>query len=180
MEAQLFLFDGEEGNIVANVNKGNAYVVGGTFNFKSRLSNYFTTKASLTYTRGRTYDTNENLSSIPPLFGQAEFNYSKNKFEMGFNIRFNGRKKVADYNLTEGIDNIEQTPIVDANAVADINKYYGSPSWVTLNINSTYRLTKNIDLQVAVDNILDQHYKEFASGISAPGRNFSFSVLANF
>ena len=174
------LFDGEEGSIVANVNKGNAYVVGGTFNIKSRLGNYFTGKASLTYTKGKTYDTKENLSSIPPLFGQAELNYTKNKFEAGFNIRFNGRKKITDYNLSEGIDNVEQTPIIDPNATEVINKYYGTPSWITLNATTSYRLTKNIDLQIAIDNILDQHYREFASGISAPGRNFSFSVLANF
>ena len=174
------LFDGEQANIVANVNKGNAYVFGGTLNFKSRFGNYFTAKASLTYTKGKTYDTNENLSSIPPLFGLTEINYSKNKVEVGFNIRFNGKKKATDYNLSEGIDNIEQTPIINPNATEYINKYYGTPSWVTLNATSKYRLTKNVDLQITVDNVLDQHYKEFASGISAPGRNFSFSVLANF
>jgi len=27
---------------------------------------------------------------------------------------------------------------------------------------------------------LDEHYMEFASGISAPGRNISISFLANF
>jgi len=41
-------------------------------------------------------------------------------------------------------------------------------------------LTKNIDVLINVDNIFDTHYKEFASGISAPGRNFSFTFLGNF
>lgn len=178
--SSIILFDGEEGNIVANVNKGNAYVVGGTLNLKSRFGNYFTGRASATYTKGKAYDTNEPLSSIPPVFGQAELNYSKNKLELGVNVRFNGRKKTKYYNITEGIDRIELTPEIDPDAENVRDQYYGVPSWVTLNATSSYRLTRNINLQVSIDNIFDQHYIEFASGISAPGRNFSFSVIANF
>ena len=174
------LFDGEEGTIVANVNKDNAYVLGGTFNIRSRFANYFTGKASVTYTKGKTYDTNEPLSSIPPLFGQAELNFAKNKFELGLNLRFNGRKKTNLYNVTESIDRIELTPEIDPDARNIRDQYYGAPFWVTLNATSNYRLMRNINLQLAIDNIFDQHYIEFASGISAPGRNFSFAVLVNF
>jgi len=31
-----------------------------------------------------------------------------------------------------------------------------------------------------ISNIFDQHFREFASGISAPGRNFSFSLITVF
>ncbi|NNC70862.1 MAG: TonB-dependent receptor [Flavobacteriaceae bacterium] len=173
-------FDGEEGNIVANVNRGNAYVFGGTLNMKSRLGNYISAKASATYTKGKAYDTGEPLSSIPPFFGQAEFNYLKNKLEAGMSIRYNGRKKTKLYNTTEGIDRIELTPEIDPSAIDVRDRYYGVPSWVSLNTRLSYRLTRNINLQVALDNIFDQHYIEFASGISAPGRNLSVSILANF
>ena len=174
------LFDGEEGNIVANVNKGNAYLLGGTFNLKSRFSNYFTGRASVTYTKGKAYDTGEPLSSIPPIFGQAEINFARNKFEASLNFRFNGRKKAKNYNVTEGIDRIELTPEIAPNADDIRNQYYGVPFWAVLNFTTGYRLSRNISLQVACDNIFDRHYVEFASGISAPGRNFSFSVFANF
>ena len=174
------LFDGEEGNIVANVNRDQAYVVGGTFNFKGAISNSFNTRASLTFTRGKAYDTGEPLSSIPPLFGMFELSYEKNRFNAAIDIRFNGRKKTKDFNLTEGIDRIELTPIVDENAEDLRVMHYGSPSWATVNFNSKLRLTSNIDFQLGIDNIFDKHYIEFASAISAPGRNFSFSILANF
>ncbi len=174
------LFDGEEGNVVANINKGNAYVFGGTLNMKSRFGNYLTGAASVTYTKGKAYDTGEPLSSIPPLFGRGELNYARNKFELGVNVRFNGRKKTEHYNVTEGIDRIELTPEIDPDAEDLRAQYYGVPSWVTLNATSSYRLTRTINIQVAIDNIFDQHFIEFASGISAPGRNFSFAVLASF
>ena len=44
------VYNGEEANVVANVNMDNAYVYGGTFNFKAQLSNNWNTRASLTYT----------------------------------------------------------------------------------------------------------------------------------
>jgi len=174
------LFDGEEGNIVANVNRDQAYIVGCTFTLKGDISDSFKTKASATYTKGKAYDTKEPLSSIPPLFGLLEFSYEKQKFEASLDFKFNGRKKITNYNLNEGIDNHIQTPIVNPDAIEDIDKYYGSPSWSTLNFSSKYRLSKNLDFMFMIDNIFDEHYKEFASGISAPGRNFSFSVMANF
>jgi hemoglobin/transferrin/lactoferrin receptor protein len=89
---------------------------------------------------------------------------------------FNAAKKVADYNLSEGIDNIEQTPIIDKNGMSADEKYAGTPKWSVLNCSFDYELKAHIDLQIKVDNIFDQHYKEFASAISAPGRNYSASV----
>lgn len=169
------IYDGEEANVVANINRGNAYVMGGTLNFKGTLSNTWNTKASLTLTKGRTYDTLEPLSSIPPLFGNVELNYVKNRIDTGLSIIFNGRKRAEDYNVSEGIDNIEQTPIDP-----DTGEFYGTPGWYTVNYYMRFKTSKNIDILVHLDNILDVHYKEFASAISAPGRNISFTILGNF
>ena len=73
------LFDGELGNIVANQNRGTAFVFGYTANYQGRLSDKITTSGFITYTKGRTYDTDEPLSSIPPLFGQFDLNYHRRK-----------------------------------------------------------------------------------------------------
>ena len=169
------IYDGEEANVVANVNKGNAYIVGGTLNFKGTLSNTWSTRASLTYTQGTAYDTREPLSSIPPLFGNVEFNYAKNRIETGMSLIFNGRKRASDYNVSEGIDNLNQTPYLEEEGT-----FYGSPSWYTINYYIRLKSSKNIDFLVNLDNILDHHYKEFASAISAPGRNISFTVIGSF
>ena len=169
------IYDGELSNVVANVNKGNAYLIGGTLTFKAQLTNTWNTRATITYTEGNTYDTKEPLSSVPPLFGRVEFNYVRNRIETGMNMVFNGIKKAEDYNLSEGIDNIEQTPYL-----IDQDAYYGSPPWYTLNYYMRIKTSKSVDLLINVDNIMDHHYKEFASAISAPGRNFSFTVIGNF
>ena len=169
------IYDGEELDMVANVNKGNAYIIGSTFLFKGNFTNTLSATGSVTFTKGTAYDTGEPLSSIPPVFGNAGLTYSKNRFDSGLNFRFNGRKKLEDYNIEEGIDNIEETPYLE-----DQQEYYGNPSWSTFDIYAKYRFTRSFDVLFSVDNILDRHYKEFASGISAPGRNFSLTLMASF
>ena len=172
--ASTIMYDGEEGAVVANVNKGNAYIVGSTFSFKGNINETWQTKGSLTYTKGKTYDTKLPLSSIPPLFGNIEIGYEKDRLQANLNWKFNAKKRLQDYNLIEGIDNLEQTPY---NAITD--SYYGNPKWSTFSIHSNYKLSNSFTFFLNIDNIFDTHYKEFASSISAPGRNISVSVNLN-
>ena len=166
------VYDGETAETMANINNKNAYIAGGTFGFYGALFNHFKTNGSVTYTQGESYDTKMPLSSIPPLFGNLEVSYSKNKFLASFNYKFNAAKKLGDYNLEEGIDNIEQTPFV-----TETNSYYGTPKWSTLNFNTNYQFSDKVSVSFRIDNIFDVHYKEFASSISAPGRNYVGSLL---
>ena len=175
------LYDGELGNVVANQNRNTAYITGFTASYQGKISDRFSTSGSVTFTEGKAYDTGEPLSSIPPLFGQFDVHYKyDSRIEIGANLRFNAKKDITDFNITEGIDNHDLTPIVDENATNELDKYFGSPAWVTLGVNGRYIANSNWTFQGGIDNIFDQHYREFASGISAPGRNFSFSVIANF
>ncbi|MDV7186512.1 TonB-dependent receptor [Lutibacter sp. TH_r2] len=168
------IYDGEEGNVVANVNKGNACIFGGTFSLKGKLSEIWFTNGSVTYTEGKTYDTDLPFSSIPPLFGKFEIGFQKEKLQASINWKFNTKKPYNKYNLIEGIDNVEQTPFNENTGL-----YEGNPAWNTFNASAKYKLTNSISVFANLDNIFDIHYKEFASSISAPGRNVSISILAN-
>ncbi|RXP64434.1 TonB-dependent receptor [Lutibacter sp. HS1-25] len=168
------IYDGEEVLTMANVNKKNAYIFGGTFSVNGNFNANCYANGSITYTQGKAYDTKDPLSSIPPLFGSLGTGYQNERFNVGVKWIFNGKKSIDKYNLVEGIDNIEQTPYN-----ASLDTYYGSPSWYIFNINANYKLNKNFSFFVNFDNIFDTHYKEFASAISAPGRNFSASLLIN-
>lgn len=173
-------FDGEFGNAVSNQNKDRAYITGFTANYLGKISDAWKTSGFITYTKGRTYDTKEPMSSIPPLFGQFEVNYRVDKIELGAAIRFNAKKDIEDFNITEGIDNHDLTPIVNAIATENTDIYYGSPSWVTLGFNGRYVVSSNFSVLARLDNLFDQHYIEFASGVASPGRNLSVSIMANF
>ena len=180
MNGHQLTYDDEMTNIVANQNRGNAYILGYTASYQGKLSEKISSSGFITYTKGKTYDTKEPLSSIPPLFGQFDLNYIDKKLQVGASLRFNSKKDITTFNLTEGIDNHDLTPVVNENAIDDLDIYFGSPSWITFGFNSSYIFNKNWKLQVIVSNLLDEHYREFASGISAPGRNFSFSLITTF
>lgn len=173
-------FDGELGNAVSNQNKGTAYILGYTLNYLGKLTNKWNTTGFITYTKGRTNDTDEPLSSIPPLFGQFDVNYTKKDMELGVTIRFNSKKDIEDFNITEGIDNHDLTPIVNLDSKNPLDRYFGSPGWIALGINGNYKVNKNVAIQARLDNILDEHYIEFASGVSAPGRNLSIAFMIDF
>ncbi len=173
-------FDGEFGNAVNNQNKGNAYIFGYTLNYLGKVSKTINTSGFITFTKGRTYDTQEPMSSIPPLFGQFQINYQKDKIALGADFRFNSKKDIEDFNFTEGIDNHDLTPIVNPTATQDVDKFYGSPSWMTFGVNGSYEVNDNFSVQARFDNMFDEHYIEFASGVSSPGRNLSVSFMANF
>jgi hemoglobin/transferrin/lactoferrin receptor protein len=168
------IYDGEEVETYANVNHNNAYVAGTTFSFGGKVIDNLKINGSITYTKGESTDTNLPLSSIPPIFGDLEVLFAKNRFEVALNFRFNGSKELNEYNLVEGIDNIEQSPFN-----ISTQEYLGTPSWNTFNFYSKHKISKALSLQVNIDNIFDIHYKEFASGISSAGRNFSLSLFFN-
>jgi hemoglobin/transferrin/lactoferrin receptor protein len=168
------IYDGEEVETYANVNNDNAYIAGTTFSFGGKLIDNLKINGSITYTKGESTDTNLPLSSIPPIFGDLEVLFAKNRFEIALNFRFNGSKELNEYNLVEGIDNIEQSPFNTST-----QEYLGTPSWNTFNFYSKHKISKDLSLQVNIDNIFDIHYKEFASGISSAGRNFSLSLFFN-
>jgi len=173
-------FDGELGNAVTNQNRGTAYIWGYTLNYLGKLSDTWNTSGFITYSKGRTYDTNEPMSSIPPLFGQFQVNYKKDKLELGADFRFNSKKDIKDFNIPEGIDNHDLTPVVNPNATEETEIFFGSPGWMTLGFNGTYLVSNTFSIQARLDNIFDEHYIEFASGVAAPGRNLSVSFMASF
>ena len=124
---------------------------------------------TVTYTYGRyTRGTGEKvpLDHIPPVFGKAAVSYAKNKFSAEVFSMYNGWKRINRFN-PDGEDNQQY-------ATPD-----GVPAWVTLNLRGQYDIIKKITLQLAVENITNRNYRVFASGFSAPGRNFIMSLRAS-
>jgi hemoglobin/transferrin/lactoferrin receptor protein len=92
-------------------------------------------------------------------------NYHQGPWKIKGNYRFNSAKLLSEYGGSA--DNPE---LATAN---------GSLAWSTLNIYTSYAY-KNIEVSLALENIFDKHYRLFASGVSAPGRNLIFSLRGSF
>jgi len=50
------------------------------------------------------------------------------------------------------------------------------PSWYTLNFKLAWFFNQHFSFNAGIENITDQLYRNFSSGISAPGRNFILSL----
>lgn len=53
-----------------------------------------------------------------------------------------------------------------------------APAWQTFNLKAQYSLDEHIDLIAGVENITDQRYRTYSSGISAAGRNLILALRA--
>lgn len=59
-------------------------------------------------------------------------------------------------------------------------EYVGTLAYTTFNLYTSFKLTKHLSANLAIENIMDLHYRSFASGVSGAGRNFILSLRANF
>ena len=101
--------------------------------------------------------------------------YQKTKWLTHLAFQFSAKKKVSDYSLG-GEDGLEETPLISETP----ERYAGTPAWSEVSFLSQYRLKENTLIRIALDNIFDIHYREFASGISAPGRNLKIGLNYSF
>lgn len=155
------LYDGKMSRVQTSVNAGKAYIYGGNFTLYAEITKNVVLANTFNYTYGRikTDSSDYPLDHIPPAFGRSSVNVKVKRFRGEFFVLYNGWKRIKNYNLV-GEDNIAQ-------ATAD-----GMPSWYTLNIRTAVEVNRYLQLQLSVENLLDRNYRIFASGISAPGRNF--------
>ncbi|TGE21978.1 TonB-dependent receptor [Hymenobacter aquaticus] len=148
---------------VANTNASKARVYGFSGRLNAALLDHWSAQASATYTNGRVLTTDVPLDHIPPVYGRGAITYQSRRLTAEASVLFNGRKGVADYSPS-GEDNlIQNTPV-------------GALGWQTFNLRTTFQVTREWSVQSGLENILDQSYRPFASGINAAGRNFYLTV----
>lgn len=151
-------------------NANSAYIMGAYGQFRMNIDKNWNLNGNLNYTYGRmkqtTTDKEVPLDHIPPMSAKFALMYQCSKAKAELSMLMNSAKNSADYS-TSGEDNIDKS--------ADpVNGY--TPAWYCLNLRTSYNLAKNISLQAALENIMDTHYRVFASGISAAGRNLRLTA----
>lgn len=164
-------YNGTLSKITANQNKRSASVQGFNVNVFVKLSKALQLTSTINRVVGKikneTGSGTTPLDHIPPTYGRTSLLYQGKKIQAEVFSLYNGWKYISDYNLG-GEDNQQY-------ATPD-----GMPAWMTLNLRTSFDVNKHLSLQAACENILDQNYRYFASGISAPGRNFVVTVRGRF
>ena len=160
------LYGGSMTAVVANQNKARAYLYGFNASITAEVLSNVTFYSTINHVYGRYFDQNEQrfpLDHIPPTFGKTSLRYTPGKFNAEFFVLYNGWKHIEEYNPS-GEDNQQYATV------------HGMPAWYTLNLRAGYRLNRHFGLEMALENLLDYNYRAFASGISAPGRNFVLTL----
>jgi len=160
-------FDGALCAVQALQNAEKAEIYGFEASLIVKLTKNLSLKSNLNYTLGKVKEENSPLDHIPPMFGMTSLRLELTRFTCEIYARYNGWKHIKDYSLS-GEDN-------EAYATPD-----GMPSWYTFNVRAGYQFNRYLNLQAGIDNIVNQHYRLFASGISAPGRNLILTLRASF
>jgi hemoglobin/transferrin/lactoferrin receptor protein len=161
-------YQGVPSQVLASQNKAKAFLYGASAFAQISIAAKTIVDATGTYTYGRVKGVPETpLDHIPPFYGKVGIKHNEQKWNAEVFSLFNGWKRIKDYS-TSGEDN-QQYASVD-----------GMPSWFTLNFRSQLNLHTKLHLLLGVENILDTNYRVFASGISAPGRNFIIGLKAAF
>jgi hemoglobin/transferrin/lactoferrin receptor protein len=163
------VYEGSLSQVVATQNSTKAYLYGLELALNGRVNENVSVYGTYNYTYARivTDSTAIPLDHIPPVFGKFGVQISDKKFRADLFINYSAWKRITDYSPS-GEDN------------EDYALPEGMPSWYTVNARVTYQFNKMLSAQVACENILDRNYRVFASNISAPGRNFIFTLRGSF
>ena len=162
-----FIAEGDTLNIAANINAESARVTGLSFTGSFKPIKAISLSGSISLTKGviKNDDSTESpLGHIPPGYGRLMAVYDNDKTSQQLRFNFNLKKDINDFGGS--VDNPElATP-------------EGSLAWNTLGYYSSYYISNRMDIDIAIENIFDGHYRPFSSGISAPGRNIIFTLRA--
>ena len=178
-EGNRVLYDEEYVQTMANFNLGTSNIYGGNFDFKTKIISNILLDGSATYTKGSVQRDVLPMPSIPPFFGSIKLKLLNEKSQYQISYRFSGSKDAKTYSIG-GEDGLDETPAI-INQNGDI-QYTGMPAWGVLQLSGLFKtklLERSVDLKIIFDNIFDIHYREFASGISSPGRSLNLVAILN-
>ena len=123
--------------------------------------------ATLTYTYGdeQTEDGEGPADRIPPLFGVV--GYQQDVW--------------GDWNIRSQVRFAETQDRLSARDLTDprINPF-GTGGFVVYDTHLTWRRDINSQVRLGIENIFDKKYREHASGLDAPGRNYHVSFYYDF
>lgn len=168
-------YDGGMRKVYAIQNAAFATVYGFHAGIEVKLSAGFGISSRFNYQIGHEeMDSGETSRSrhAAPAFGITRLTYNLGKLNMQIYAVYSAR--VSHENLNE---EERQKPFIYAKDSSG-NPY--APSWYTLNFKAMYQFHQNLSLSAGLENISDQRFRPYSSGLVAPGRNFILSLRANF
>ena len=165
------MYDGELSNVQAIQNASQAWIYGFEARIKIYFSDYFKLTSQFSVVDGMEEEGEIEvpIRHVAPNFGNTHF-----VWEMSEKLKFDA---FLNYNGKLSFNELAPSEIEKAYLYAkDKNGNPYSPSWHTLNFRSQYQIGKATSIIATVENITNQLYRSYSSGISAPGINFILTL----
>ena len=167
-------FDGVKSRVEALQNVAKATVWG----FQGSAEYYFTGQLSVqthaNWIGGKETDDTKNeqvaLRHAPPFYGSTLLKYRHKNLYVEASSYYNSKIKNEDLAPSEQA----KTDIY----AKDANGKPYSPAWYTLNFKTSYQLTKNLLITAGWENVTNQRYRPYSSGIVAAGSNLIIGLRA--
>jgi hemoglobin/transferrin/lactoferrin receptor protein len=163
------MYDGEMSNVQAIQNASKAWIYGFEAGVKINFSERFKLLSQYSIVGGTEED--ENGVEVPvrhvaPAFGNTHLIWKSKKLKLDAFVNYNGE-----------LSNNQLAPsLADYLFAQDKNGNSYSPSWYTLNFRSQVQLNPKTTITASLENITNQRYRTYSSGIAAAGTNLILSV----
>lgn len=169
-DSQIF-YDGELSNVQAIQNAAESKIHGFEVGMALNFSKQWKLTSQYNVIAGTEEDDNGNITPLrhaAPSFGNAHLVWKHSNLQVDAFAEYNNELSFSQLAPSE----IEKDYIyaLDANG----NPY--APSWYTLNLRAQYEFSEALTMTTSLENITDQRYRPYSSGISAAGRNFIVSL----
>ena len=169
------VFDGVLSQAFAIQNAAFARVYGVQGSLEVSSGTGFRLLSRLSWQRGEEQMDNGQLSPsrhVPPMFGLTRLSYKHRQLSMHAEAVYSAGFRFKQLNIEEQIK-----PELYARG-ADGLPF--SPSWYSLNFRFQYSLSEWLNLSAGVENLSDQRYRTYSSGIAAAGRNLVVALHFRF
>ena len=165
------IYDGELSDIKAIQNAAKAWIYG----FEAGVKIVFTEHLKLTSQYSVVGGTEEDVNKVEvpirhvaPNFGNTHFIWENQKIKCDAFLNYTNELSFNQLAPSE-IDK-------DYLYAKDKNGNPYAPAWYTLNFRSQYQLNKTTSITATIENITNQRYRSYSSGIAAPGLNFIVAI----
>lgn len=168
-------YQGEPSRVQAIQNASKAYVYGFEAGVAYNISVALRLSSQINLTKGEEEQedgTKVALRHAAPLFGNTHLTWHKKRLKFDLFAEYNGQ-----------LDYQDLAPSEKGKAylyASDQNGNPYSPSWYTLNVSGQYEISEAWLATISFENITDQGYRTYSSGIAAAGRNLILAMKYSF
>jgi len=169
------IYQGELSNVQAIQNGGKAEIYGFEVGVEINFSKNVQLTSQYNITDGFQEEEDGShvaVRHVAPQFGNTHLTWKLNKLKLDVFSEYNGEFSFED--LAPGEQGKPHLYALDKNG----NPY--SPSWYTLNFGAQYQISKAFQINATLENITNQRYRTYSSGLAAPGLNFIAAVSYKF